>query len=192
MLVNISPIIHMNTDKESKKTEQPLDWVVKHAAGIDESGHVLDLACGNGRHTRYLLSLGFRVTALDRITGGLSRMVGNNGLRILECDLEDGSAWPLAGESFEGVVVTNYLYRPIFGSLINALSDGGVLIYQTFAIGNAEYGRPHNPDFLLRKNELIETFGPHLDILDFEQGYTDQPSPAIIQRICCRKPMGGD
>ena len=177
----------MSKERPSHQNMPPLDWVVQHARQIATHGQVLDLACGGGRHTRYLLGLGYRVTALDRDTGALSDLANHPDLRILESDLEDGSAWPLASEVFEGIVVSNYLYRPLYGSLVNALATGGLLIYQTFSDGNAAYGKPRNPNFLLRENELLDVFGPRLTVLDFDQGYTDHPSPAVIQKICCRK-----
>lgn len=180
----------MSNDALSHQHMPPLDWVVRHAGHIAAPGHVLDVACGGGRHTRYLLGLGYRVTALDRDAGALSDLAGHPNLRVLEYDLEDGSAWPLAGEVFEGIVVSNYLYRPLFDPLTNALATGGLLIYQTFSDGNAAYGKPSNPAFLLRENELLDVFGPRLAVLDFHQGYTDRPTPAVIQRICCRKQDG--
>ena len=180
----------MSNDAPSNQHLPPLDWVVQHGEHIASPGHVLDVACGRGRHTTYFLGLGYRVTALDRDNRALSDLAGHPDLRILEHDLEDGSAWPLAGELFEGVVVSNYLYRPLFESLAMALVTGGILIYQTFSDGNAAYGKPRNPDFLLRENELLDVFGQHLAVLDFHQGYIDHPTPAVIQRICCRKQDG--
>ena len=180
----------MSKERPSHQNMPPLDWVVQHAGQIAAPGHVLDVACGRGRHTRYLLSLGYRVTALDRDTGALSDLAGRPNLRIMENDLEDGSPWPVAGEVFEGIVVSNYLYRPLYDALVNALATGGLLIYQTFSDGNAAYGKPRNPNFLLRENELLDVFGPRLTVLDFDQGYTDHPSPAVIQKICCRKQEG--
>ncbi len=180
----------MSNNAPSHQHLPPLDWVVRHAGQIAALGHVLDVACGGGRHTRYLLGLGYRVTALDCDTGALSDLAGHPNLRVLEHDLEDGSAWPLAGEVFEGIVVSNYLYRPMFDPVANALATGGLLIYQTFSHGNAAYGKPRNPAFLLRENELLDVFGPRLAVLDFHQGYMDRPTPAVIQRICCRKQDG--
>ena len=180
----------MSKERPSHQNIPPLDWVVQHAGQIAAPGHVLDVACGSGRHTRYLLSLGYRVTALDRDTGAVSDLAGRPNLRIMENDLEDGSPWPVAGELFQGIVVSNYLYRPLYDALVNALATGGILIYQTFSDGNAAYGKPRNPNFLLRENELLDVFGPRLTVLDFDQGYTDHPSPAVIQKICCRKQEG--
>ena len=180
----------MSHGSSSHQNLPPLDWVVQHVGHIAAHGHVLDVACGRGRHTRHLLGLGYRVTALDLDTSALSDLTGHPDLRLLEHDLEDGSSWPLAGELFEGIVVSNYLFRPLFVSLVNALATGGLLIYQTFSIGHAAFGKPRNPQFLLRENELLDVFGARLDVLDFHEGYTDYPTPAIVQRICCRKQGG--
>ena len=105
------------------------------------------------------------------------------GARFIQADLENGSPWPLPGERFEGVVVTNYLYRPLFARLLESLSPGGVLIYETFMLGNERFGKPSNPAFLLRPGELLETFR-ELSIQGFEEGEVAEPKPAMIQRLC--------
>jgi hypothetical protein len=90
----------------------------------------------------------------------------------------------VAGERFEGIVVTNYLYRPLFPRLLDALAPGGVLIYETFMLGNERYGRPSNPEFLLQPGELLEAFGRELTVIAFEQGRVERPKAALIQRLC--------
>jgi SAM-dependent methyltransferase len=144
---------------------------------------VLDLAAGGGRHSRYLSSLGYEVEAVDRDVSALRTLAC---ITIREADLEN-APWPFAGQQFAGIVVANYLHRPLFPYLLDALAPGGVLIYETFMLGNARYGRPSNPDFLLRSNELLHAF-PGLDVLGFEQGYAPEPKPAMVQRLCARKP----
>ena len=177
----------MSSETPSHNAKDPLAWVVQHTGHIAEGGRVLDVACGSGRHTRYLLDLGFRVTAIDRDISRLADIIEDESLRVLEYDLEDGTRWPLPGETFDGIVITNYLFRPLFPRLAEALSEGGVLIYQTFAAGNEAYGKPRNPDFLLLENELQEFFGEKFKVLAFHQGFVETPSPAVVQRICCRK-----
>ncbi|MBO22251.1 MAG: SAM-dependent methyltransferase [Rhodospirillaceae bacterium] len=177
----------MSSETPSHNAKDPLAWVVQHTGHIAEGGRVLDVACGSGRHTRYLLDLGFRVTAIDRDISRLADIIEDESLRVLEYDLEDGTPWPLPGETFDGIVITNYLFRPLFPRLAEALSEGGVLIYQTFAAGNEAYGKPRNPDFLLLENELQEFFGEKFKVLAFHQGFVETPSPAVVQRICCRK-----
>jgi hypothetical protein len=101
-------------------------------------------------------------------------------VRFVQADLEDGSPWPFAGQRFGGIVVTNYLYRPLLPVLAQSLADEGVLIYETFMAGNEKFGKPSNPDFLLRPGELLEAFG-RLAVVAFEQGRTER---AVVQRIC--------
>ena len=101
----------------------------------------------------------------------------------MKADLEKGNPWPFAGQRFAAIVVTNYLHRPLFPHLAAALEEGGVLIYETFMIGNEKFGRPSNPEFLLRPGELLEAFA-ELDVAGFEQGRVERPKPAMIQRLC--------
>lgn len=165
----------------------PSAWVVRHVGSIRAGGRVLDLAAGGGRHTRLLLERGYAVVAADRDTGALQSAVGGHpGCRIVELDLETGETWRL-DDGYDGIVVTNYLYRPAFADLAAALAPGGLLIYETFMHGNERFGKPSNPDFLLAPNELIAAFAPHLTVVAFEQGIVRQPRPAAIQRLAAVK-----
>jgi SAM-dependent methyltransferase len=155
--------------------ERPSAWVVRWAPQV-KRGPVLDLACGEGRHARFFKGLGFDVVAVDRAP------VEVEGIRYVAADLEEGP-WPLEGHSFGAVVVTNYLHRPLFPRIADALAPGGVLIYETFMAGNERFGRPSNPAFLLRPGELREAFAS-LEILGFEEGEVTAPKPAMTQRIC--------
>lgn len=163
----------------------PSAWVVNWTPAIPAGGRALDVAAGSGRHSLWLASQGLRVTAVDRDVAALGPLSGNGGIELLEADLEQGP-WPYAAQGFDGIVVTNYLHRPLFPHLIEALASGGVLIYETFMAGNERYGRPSNPAFLLRPNELLESANS-LQVLAFEQGYTEFPKPAMVQRICARR-----
>ena len=153
-------------------------------ARIPRPGRVLDLACGSGRHTRLLLERGYQVLAVDRNVVALAGLQGLPGVTTAELELE-GSDWPLAGQSFAGIVVTNYLWRPRLNDLLALLAPGGVLIYETFMLGNAAYGKPSNPDFLLRPGELREiAAAAGLREVAFAAGYTELPKPAMSQAIC--------
>lgn len=118
----------------------PSPWVVQHAGLVPTGGQVLDLAAGSGRHSRYFNSLGYSVLAVDRDVNGLAELRGQSGIELLELDLETTNVWPLAGRFFAGIVVTNYLHRPLLPHLAASLTPGGVLIYETFAIGNEGFG----------------------------------------------------
>lgn len=165
----------------------PSPWIERHGGSIRSGGRVLDLAAGGGRHTRWLLEHGYAVTAVDRDTAALeAAFAGHPACRIVRLDLESGEPWRL-GDGYDGVVVTNYLYRPLFADLAVVLTSGGLLIYETFMVGNEQFGKPSNPDFLLRPNELIEAFAPQMTVLAFEQGILRRPRPAAIQRLVARK-----
>ncbi len=154
----------------------PSAWVERWAPLI-ERGTVLDVACGSGRHANFFLRRKLNVVAVDREPQQIP------GVRFIQADLEDGSPWPLPGERFEAVVVTNYLHRPLMKQLRDCLADGGVLIYETFMLGNERFGKPSNPQFLLRPGELLEAFGD-LTVKGFEEGAVREPKPAMIQRLC--------
>jgi SAM-dependent methyltransferase len=157
----------------------PSEWVVRWAPSVAR-GPVLDLACGSGRHARFFKGLGFEVTAVDRDAVDL------DGIRFVKADLENGSPWPLGEQRFGAIVVTNYLHRPLFARIREALAEGGVLIYETFMAGNERFGRPSNPEFLLKPGELREAFAG-LKELGFEEGEVERPKPAMVQRICALK-----
>jgi SAM-dependent methyltransferase len=150
---------------------------------------VLDVACGAGRHLRYLASLGYAVVGVDRDEQALAALAGLRGTELRAADIE-GGAWPFSPEEFDGVVVTNYLHRPLFPHLVGALRPGGILIYETFARGNERYGRPSNPDFLLEPGELLRRIEP-LSVIGFEQGLVTSPKQALVQRICAVRGEAG-
>lgn len=170
--------------------DQPSAWVVRFAPLIP-LGEVLDLACGAGRHARLLSALGHAVVAVDRDAGVLERTAGS-GIATQQIDLEaSDAAWPYEAGRFAGIVVTNYLHRPLFSSIVGSLAAGGILIYETFAQGNEQFGKPSNPAFLLKSGELLEvlcaTQDPVMHILAFEDGYVEMPKPAMVQRVCAVK-----
>ena len=158
-------------------------WVARFAPLIRRGGRVLDVASGYGRNARHLAALGCSVLAVDRDAAALATMTGIGGIETRVADLESG-AWPFAGIEFDGIVVTHYLHRPLFAPLLEALRPDGVLVYETFADGNAAFGKPSRPDFLLQPDELLQRFGAGLRVVAFEQGEVALPYPAVIQRIC--------
>ena len=160
--------------------DAPSEWV-KRWAPLVAGGTVLDLACGAGRHAKLFLARKLEVVAVDREAREIP------GARFIRTDLEDGSLWPLPGEQFEGIVVTNYLHRPLFPRILESLKPGGVLIYETFMLGNERFGKPSNPAFLLRPGELLEAF-KGLVVQGHEEGEVKGPKPAMIQRLCAVMP----
>jgi SAM-dependent methyltransferase len=156
---------------------EPSEWVARFAPLVPPGGTVLDLACGGGRHSRLFLERGCRVTALDR---DIAQAQLAEGAELVQADLEDGSPWPLEGRAFDAVVVTNYLWRPLFPLIRGALNPGALLLYETFAEGNAAYGRPANPDHLLRRGELLDLAGG-MTIVAYEDGVMGRKK--VVERI---------
>jgi SAM-dependent methyltransferase len=158
-------------------------WIARFAALVPEGGRVLDVACGGGRHTRFFLERGHAVTVVDRDTSGVKDLEDNPGVEILEADLENDAPWPFPGRTFEAVVVTNYLWRPILPDLVAAVAPGGALLYETFARGQEQFGHPYNPDFQLKPGELLDAVRGELRVVAYEDLIAEEPDPKAVQRI---------
>lgn len=154
----------------------------------------MDLACGGGRHSRHLLGLGYQVVAVDKDTSHVQDL--GPKATVITLDMEDGNpvfskTGPLSGRTFDGIVVTNYLYRPHLADLIAALAPGGVLIYETFARGNERFNRPRNPDHLLKSGELLQLIAGTLQIVAYEHGVVENDDlPGVKQRLCAVNDLG--
>lgn len=158
----------------------PSPWILRHLSLVPAGGRVLDLAAGSGRHARLAAERGYRVTALDRDVSDLNRIPG---IEVVEHDLEAGRALPFGDARFDGIIVTNYLWRPLLAGLPDLVADGGALLYETFARGNERFGKPSNPDFLLIPGELLDCVHGRLEVAAYENGETDNPRRAMVQRI---------
>lgn len=168
----------------------PSPWIARWAPLIEPHQPVLDIAAGKGRHTALMADLGHPVTAIDKDATTLAARFTDaaSAVRIITADLEDGSPWPLVGETFAGIVVTNYLHRPLFPALLAALGPGGVLLYETFMVGHERHAEPRNPAFLLGDGELLDIARlGGLSVVAYEAGLTTTPRPAVRQRIVARR-----
>lgn len=164
---------------------EPAAWFQRFQPLIATGGTVLDVAAGGGRHVRYFADKGYTVTALDRNAAPLAGFQARPNVDVIEADLEDGTAWPLAGRKFDAVVVCNYLFRSLFDDLIGALAPGGVLLYETFARGNEVYNRPRNPDHLLKSGELLALVEDRLQVVAYAHGIVETGEcPGVKQMIC--------
>ena len=164
----------------------PSSWVMRQSMSWPTHGHVLDFASGRGRHS-LVLAERFHVLAVDRDADALPPLAAHPRIDICICDLESDAAWPFASKKFDAVLVTNYLFRPKLAALFDLVADGGYLAYETFAVGNAAFGRPKNPDFLLHEGELAAALPAGFDILDAFQGVISDPRSAVIQRLAARR-----
>ena len=157
---------------------QPSDWVLRWAALLPDRSSVLDLACGSGRHLRWLAGRGHRVTGVDRDAAAVAPL--QEMAEIIVADIE-GGPWPLAGRRFDGVVVTNYLWRPLLPTIVDSVAPGGMLVYETFADGQQSVGRPSRAEFLLQPGELLSAC-TGLRVVAYEDGFLHEPD-RYVQRI---------
>ena len=166
--------------------EAPSDWIRRWSHLVPAGGPVLDVACGGGRHLRWFAGRGHPVTGIDREPAAVeaARTVGT----AVAADIE-GGPWPLEGQRFAGVVVTNYLWRPLWPALLASVAPGGVLLYETFAAGNETVGRPARPEFLLQPGELLRAC-EGLRIVAYEDGFLESPA-RFVQRIAAVREAPG-
>jgi SAM-dependent methyltransferase len=168
----------------------PSPWIARFLQRAKPGQTVLDVATGSGRHARLAHALGYTVTAIDRDLSRVAGLANTPSITLIQSDLEDGSPWPLAGLTFDVVITSNYLYRAILPAIVSAVAPAGLLLYETFALGNERYGKPSNPNFLLRPGELLDAVHGHLTPIAYEHVTLDNASgtpSAIVQRIAaCR------
>ena len=169
----------------------PSPWLQRWAHLLPAGGTALDLACGSGRHLRWLTGLGLHATGIDRDATALAvsaDLAESGAATLVQADVEHGP-WPLPGRQFAAVVVTHYLWRPLWPQILASLAPGGVLLYETFADGNQTVGKPSRPDFLLQPGELISRCAG-LRIVAYEDGFLDAP-PRFLQRVAAVRPLDG-
>ena len=169
--------------------QRPSPWVVRWSPSARPGSCALDFACGRGRHVRVLRALGHRVVAVDRDAEALRVARVDDDVETILADVECGP-WPLAERAFEVVVVTNYLWRPLLPRILAAVAPSGLLVYETFLEGHERFGRPANPDFLLRRGELREAVADGFETIAFEEGTDGEPANSMRQRICARRREG--
>lgn len=169
----------------------PSPWITRFAPLLRAGSTLLDVACGGGRHLRHFRDRGLTVTGVDIDLRGVADLEGRPGVTLVQADLEGPDGCPPALAGFDGIVVTNYLHRPLLPALAGALKPGGLLLYETFANGNQRHGRPSSPAFLLREGELLRLAADHgLQVVAFEQGEVSSPKAAIVQRLAAVRPRG--
>ena len=161
----------------------PSPWVQRWSHLLPPNGSVLDVACGSGRHVHWFAARGCAVTGIDRDAQALDALRGV--ARTLCADLEN-NPWPLPGERFDAVLVTNYLWRDLLPTLVASVNDNGVLIYETFAQGNASVGKPSDPNFLLRPGELLDA-AKGLRVVAYEDGFLDTPARFVQRLVAVRE-----
>lgn len=162
--------------------EAPSAWVQRWSHLVRPGGTVLDVACGHGRHMQWFATRGHPVTGVDRSPEAIAAVAPLG--EALQADIEN-APWPLMQDGqprqFDAVVVTNYLWRALLPVIRQSLAPGGVLLYETFTLGNETVGKPSRPDFLLQPGELLRAFAD-LRVVAYENGFIAQPE-RFVQRI---------
>ena len=164
----------------------PSPWITRFLQPAQPGATALDVATGSGRHLRFAHSLGYTVTAIDRDLSRVTDLAITRNISLIQADLEDGSPWPLPGQTFSAVIVTNYLHRPILPAIVATVAPNGLLLYETFGLGNERYGKPSNPNFLLAPGELLSAVRGRLTPVAYEHVTLDSPPrtpAAVVQRI---------
>ncbi|MTI08658.1 class I SAM-dependent methyltransferase [Curvivirga aplysinae] len=164
----------------------PLPFIEKWLATDLTGKSVLDYACGAGRHGRLAHERGASVTFVDIDLSNVEDLLSKEKVTLLQADLEEEDRWPLSERQYDVVIVTNYLFRQRLEDIFALVAPGGVIMYQTFANGHEVYGKPSNPNFLLKERELRE-FCEGFDVLQYEQGKVTIPSDAIVQRLAAKR-----
>ncbi len=165
-------------------------WVQRWSSLVPSGARVLDVACGSGRHVRWFAARGAQVTAIDRDVAALAplRELSGSSVEVIEADIEN-APWPLTGRRFDAVVVTNYLWRPLLRTLVDSVDERGVLLYETFARGNASVGKPSNPAYLLEPGELLVVVAG-LRVVAYEDGFVESEPQRFVQRIAAVREPG--
>ena len=165
---------------------EPSKWVRRWSHLVPAGATVLDVACGSGRHVRWFAGRGCKVTGIDRDARAVESLQSIADIRI--ADIEQGP-WPLDAR-FDAVVCTNYLWRPLLPTLVASAAANGVLICETFAVGNETVGKPSNPDFLLRPGELLEA-ACGLRVVAYEDGFVAAPDRFVQRLVAVREDTSG-
>ena len=181
-MISSTPVLAA-TLPDSHGAQAPSQWIARFAHLVRPQGQVLDIACGLGRHMRMFHAKNHDVTGIDKAQAAIDA-VANLGPAI-QADIENGP-WPLPGQQFDAVVVTNYLWRPLWPQILDSVKPGGLLLYETFAQGNEAFGKPSRADFLLAPGELLQVCNGW-QIIAYEHGQLRQPE-RVVQRIAALKP----
>ena len=149
---------------EERKPSGKLIQIIKKVKGKK----ALDIACGTGRNSIYLASNGFDVLALDISQVALDALK-NKGFENISCKLVDLDEYEVSSNSYDFIVMTNFLDRNIIPKLSNALKSDGILFIETYMHDIVNEKPSSNPDFLLKKDELKTFFDNAFEILDYDE-----------------------
>ena len=180
--------MHKNLNKNNiQEVSKASNWIKNNLKDNIDGLNLLDIACGNGRHSIYAASIGYKVISLDIRKEKILKLASNKLIYPIQLDIEASNAWPFINKTFDIVIVTNYLYRPIFKKIINSIKLGGTLLYETFSVENSIFGKPNNPNYLLKPQELLNLAkNNNMKIINYEEIIIQYPIKKALQRIHTR------
>ncbi len=128
----------------------------------------LDVASGAGRNSIYLATNGFEVEAIDISQIALNELE-KKGFDNITCKLVDLDEYEIPKNSYDFIIMTNFLDRNLIPKLKTALKKDGILFIETYMYDEINEKPPSNPDFLLQKDELKSFFDNKFEILDYDE-----------------------
>ncbi len=165
---------------------KPSRWVMEILNDFHHYSTLIDVACGKGRHVKKLMRR-FKVTAVDYDVEALKEFKKLKNVEVINQDLEDESDWVFLNRKFDIVLITNYLFRKKTKDLFKLVNDNGLIVYETFGVGNEKFGKPKNPNYLLKEKELLNFMPKSFRVLNYFHGQVKFPKPSIIQRLAAIK-----
>ena len=165
---------------------KPSQWVLNVLKNVEAGNELIDIACGKGRHV-FALKDRFNITAVDYDKKALSILSKIDNIKTIYQDLESKEEWVFSSNKYKIVLVTNYLYREKLNNLFDLVDEGGFIVYETFSDGNQKYGKPSNPNFLLKMDELMDRKPKNFKTIDYFCGKVEVPKISIIQRLAAKK-----
>ena len=128
------------------------------------------------------------IYSVDKNNEFLNNLKSSMNIKTICQDLENQQKWSFSDNKFKVVLVTNYLFREKLNAIFSLVDLNGYIIYETFAIGNEKYGRPSNPNYLLKKNELLLFKPDNFDTIEFFEGLKIENSKkSIVQRLFAKR-----
>lgn len=163
----------------------PSRLLVEHLPSLPK-GKALDIACGEGRNAIYLAQHGYDVDAVDISEEAIKmgrESAGDLKVNFLAADLERFS---IPEESYDLIINFNYLQRSLIHSIKSGLKRGGVVIFETYTVEQQAFGKPNNPEFLLKPNELLRMFSD-LHIVYYREGVLEECGKKAVALLVGKK-----
>jgi len=169
--------------------DSPIELIMNYVK-LAKGKQALDIACGMGRHSKYLASKGFQVDALDISSTAIESLQDLENIRAKEVDFD---TYTLEENKYDLIVCTYFLQRSLFPQIEKALKEGGIFIYETYLYHPDNTKTPSNRTFLLEEGELELTFSDRYELMHIQEWWDEDydRSKTMKGSIVARKKMLG-